>query len=123
MVKTLKNDELAMPAPGTDVWYRLRINDELVRATVIDAWAEERGGTEHLIEPEPDTVHLEVRLDRRRHFAAANRALRLNVREGDEPGQFQRTYPKGETEAWKQKQLRREIEHDLNVQRAQGRQL
>ncbi len=81
---------------GTDCWYRLRFNGELIPARVIDTWTDDFNDPLKLMRPKTGCVHLEIFLDPERHHAADERGLRQNVTEGTANGQFLRERPADE---------------------------
>jgi hypothetical protein len=110
--------DTTLPALGDRIWYRLRSNAELIQATVVNSWTDDHDETTRLSRPKHGTLHLEVELDPETHHSSGERGLRLDAAEGNEPGQWQRTKPADEDKRFADLQYRREIEVQLNRERA-----
>lgn len=82
------------PQPGDKVWYLLRFEiPEWVRATVLD---HEKAGLDEPFDPSGGeyACHLEIQLNRGRHYSSSTKGLRRDVQMGDQPGQWLRDKPK-----------------------------
>ncbi len=99
---------------GDEVSYCLRSNNQWLNATVVD-----KDMNDLPLNPpvESDNAHLIVTLDRSEVWASGPKALRLDVAEGLEPGQFQRRKPKNADEVFEagktRKNMRRTVLDEL----------
>lgn len=101
--------DLPKPLEGEEVWFYLRkpgpYVGRWVTATVIEHIKDPDTGEMHtkLLRARRGTLHLRVDLDQEEDNATDVYGYRLDVPEGDEPGMWARTPPRGHEQAYEER--------------------